>query len=81
MDEAGAATFTHLVDNIEMWQRSSGRNEVRYDSKTDDDVPPGYEEVAKSVGSAAVGRYDGPARHDPQAEGNPQGKRWAFPRR
>lgn len=50
VDEAGAATFTHLVDNIDMWQKSSGRNEVRYNSKTDDEVPPGYEEVARSVG-------------------------------
>lgn len=50
VDESGAATFTYMVDNIEMWQKSSGRNEVRYDSKTDETVPPGYEEVARSVG-------------------------------
>ena len=48
--EAGAVTFTHMVDNIEMWQRNSGRQEIRYNSQTDDEVPPGYEEVAKSVG-------------------------------
>ncbi len=48
--EDGVATFTHMVDNIEMWQRNSGRKEIRYNSQTDDEVPPGYEEVAKSVG-------------------------------
>jgi hypothetical protein len=48
--ESGVVTFTHMVDNIEMWQRNSGRKEIRYNSQTDDEVPPGYEEVAKSVG-------------------------------
>ncbi len=50
VDETGAATFTHVVDDIEMWQRNSGRQEVRYNSQSDEAVPPGYEEVAKSVG-------------------------------
>jgi hypothetical protein len=50
VDEAGDATFTHMVDHIEMWQKASGRQDVSYDSKTDDAVPPGYEEVARSVG-------------------------------
>jgi hypothetical protein len=50
VDEAGVATFTHLVDNIEMWQKASGRQEIRYNSQTDETPPPGYEEVAKSVG-------------------------------
>ena len=50
VDAAGVATFTHLVDNIEMWQKASGRQEISYNSQTDETPPPGYEEVAKSVG-------------------------------
>lgn len=50
VDDAGVATFTHLVDNIEMWQKASGRQEIRYNSQTDETPPAGYEEVAKSVG-------------------------------
>jgi hypothetical protein len=50
VDASGNATFTHMVDNIEMWQKASGRQEVRYNSQTDETPPAGYEEVAKSVG-------------------------------
>jgi len=50
VDDAGSATFTHLVDNIEMWQKASGRQEISYNSQTDETPPPGYEEVARSVG-------------------------------
>jgi hypothetical protein len=50
VDEAGVAKFTHLVDNIEMWQKASGRQEISYNSQTDETPPPGYEEVARSVG-------------------------------
>lgn len=50
VDDAGVATFTHLVDNIEMWQKASGRQEISYNSQTDETPPPGYEIVAKSVG-------------------------------
>ncbi len=50
VDDHGAATFTHLVDNIEMWQKATGRQEIRYNSQTDETPPPGYEEVANSVG-------------------------------
>jgi hypothetical protein len=48
----GTATFAHLVENIDMWQRTTGRQEVRYNSQTDKEAPPGYEDVAKAVGVA-----------------------------
>jgi hypothetical protein len=48
--DEGVVTFVHKVDSIEMWQKSQGRQEIRYNSQTDQDVPPGYEEVAKAVG-------------------------------
>jgi hypothetical protein len=33
-----------------MWQRTQGHKEVRYNSEAGDEVPPGYEDVAKAVG-------------------------------
>lgn len=46
----GTVKFLHTVDSIDMWQRTQGRKEVRYNSQTDSEVPPGYEEVAAAVG-------------------------------
>ena len=47
--EDGAVTFTHSVESIDMWQKMQGRSEIRYNSQTDSEVPPGYEEAAESV--------------------------------
>lgn len=47
----GAVAFTHLVESIDMWQKMQGRTEIRYNSQTDSEVPPGYEEAAKAVGT------------------------------
>jgi hypothetical protein len=33
-----------------MWQKTQGRKEVSYNSQTDSEVPPGYEQVASAVG-------------------------------
>jgi hypothetical protein len=46
----GTATFDHLVEDIEMRQKVSGRQELRYNSRTDEEPPPGFEQVARSVG-------------------------------
>ena len=46
----GKITFVHSVDSVDMWQRMQGRQEVRYNSLTDKEVPAGYETVAKAVG-------------------------------
>ncbi len=46
----GTVTFTHSVESIDMWQKSQGRAEIRYNSETDKEVPPGYEEAAAAVG-------------------------------
>ncbi|HEX4145968.1 MAG TPA: hypothetical protein VHY91_20880 [Pirellulales bacterium] len=46
----GNVTLVHLVESIDMWQKMQGRQEVRYNSRTDDKVPPGYEDIAKAVG-------------------------------
>lgn len=44
------AKFVHSVDSVDMKQVLSGRQEVRYNSQTDDTPPPGFEDVAKDVG-------------------------------
>jgi hypothetical protein len=46
----GNVTFVHMVESIDMWQRAQGRTEIHYNSRTDREVPPGYEDVAKAVG-------------------------------
>lgn len=46
----GTVTFEHLVESVDMWQKLSGRPEVRYDSQTDEKPPLGFEHVAQSVG-------------------------------
>ena len=46
----GTATFKHLVESVDMWHKLSGCEEVRYNSRTDEKPPPGYEHVAQSVG-------------------------------
>ena len=48
--EEGTVTFQHMVAHVDMWQRTTGRKEVRYNSDTDEEVPPGYEAVADAVG-------------------------------
>jgi hypothetical protein len=45
-----SAVFEHLVETIDMWQKLSGRNEMRYSSKTDKKPPLGFEDAAKRVG-------------------------------
>ena len=50
VDDEGNATFVHSVPEINMWQKLSGRPEVRYDSSKDEAPPRQYREVAKTVG-------------------------------
>jgi hypothetical protein len=46
----GTAVFEHMVDWIDMRQRLSGKQEIRYDSRTDKVAPPGFQDVASAVG-------------------------------
>jgi len=50
VDSDGKATFEQFVDDVDMWQKTSGRMEVRYNSRTDKKPPVGFEGVAKSIG-------------------------------
>jgi hypothetical protein len=50
VDAAGNITFSHSVDSVEMWQKLSDSPEVRYNSKTDEEAPPEYQQVAQTIG-------------------------------
>lgn len=46
----GSAVFEHSVEWVDMRQKLTGREEVRYNSQTDAKPPVGFEDAAKSVG-------------------------------
>lgn len=46
----GNATFEHSVESVQMRQKLSGRQEIQYNSQTDSNPPPGFENVADSIG-------------------------------
>ena len=45
----GTVTFDHLVESVEMWQKLTGREEVRYSSRSPGDPPRGFEAIAASL--------------------------------
>ena len=45
-----AADVIYLIDWVDMWQQVTGRQEARYDSRTDAAPPPEYAMVAQTVG-------------------------------
>lgn len=47
---AGQFTFEHSVESVDMRQKVTGREEVRYNSLTDEEVPIGFEAAAEAVG-------------------------------
>jgi hypothetical protein len=46
----GHITFDTMIEAVDMRQQMSGRQEVRYNSQSDEKPPPGYESAAASVG-------------------------------
>lgn len=50
INEAGEITFEHSVEKVEMWQHVSGREEVTYNSETDEKPPLQYELAAETIG-------------------------------
>jgi hypothetical protein len=50
VDEEGNVTFVYMVEDVDMWQAVTGRQEVKYNSRTDSTPPREYELAAKSVG-------------------------------
>lgn len=50
VDADGSIAFDHSVERVEMWNSVEGRQEVHYDSATDQTPPPEFANVASSVG-------------------------------
>lgn len=50
IDDDGNYVFEHFVEHVDMWQAVSGRQEIRYNSATDDTPPAEYEMVAQTIG-------------------------------
>ncbi len=46
----GSAVFEQAVEDIDMRHQMSGCDEVRYNSRTDKEPPPGFDDVASAVG-------------------------------
>jgi hypothetical protein len=50
VSKEGNFTLRHQVDWVDMWNSVTDRPEVKYDSRTDQTAPPGYETVKENVG-------------------------------
>ncbi len=50
VDSSGQTTLVHSVESVDMRQKVTGREEVVYNSQTDQKPPSGFEQVAKSIG-------------------------------
>lgn len=50
VDDDGNMTFVYSVEDVDMWQQTSGRQEIRYNSRTDTEIPPAYVEVSSALG-------------------------------
>lgn len=46
----GETVFVHAVESIDMRQKITGRQETRYNSQTDKEVPPMFQQAATQVG-------------------------------
>ncbi|MCR9115398.1 MAG: hypothetical protein NXI22_00445 [bacterium] len=47
----GEIQFVNLLDDVDMWSKIGDEEEIRYNSRTDETPPPGYENVASSIGT------------------------------
>jgi hypothetical protein len=50
IEPTGNIVFENSVEHVDMWQSTTGRQEIRYNSATDKVPPPGHEHIAASVG-------------------------------
>jgi hypothetical protein len=50
IDPQGKITFSHSVENVDMWQQVSDHPEVAYNSQSGAEPPPEYRQVAQTVG-------------------------------
>lgn len=42
-------TFTHSIEDVDMWQQRSGSDPIRYNSKKDKEPPPQYQKVVEAL--------------------------------
>ena len=61
--DEGNITLTHLVEDAELWQKVTGKDEVRYNSRTDEVVPASYTQIAASIVSLCCD-HSQPRRQD-----------------
>jgi hypothetical protein len=50
VDKQGNITLVHSVAAVDMWQKTTGRQEVSYNSETDEKPPAEYAAVKESIG-------------------------------
>ena len=50
VNDDGSAVFEHEVEDVDMWQKMTGCEEVRYNSKKDKEPPHGFEGAAERIG-------------------------------
>lgn len=50
IEESGNIVFEHSVEHVDMWEKTTGRAEVRYDSAQDPMPPQNYGQIAASIG-------------------------------
>lgn len=50
VDNAGNIKLVHQVDRVKMSQRTTGRQEVAYDSEKDAEIPPEYQSLEGTIG-------------------------------
>jgi len=50
VDPTGNVTFTYTVEDVRMWEQTSGQPEIRYDSTQNEEPPDKYRHVAETVG-------------------------------
>ncbi len=52
--DAQSVSFEHLIESVDMWSESQGKDPVQYNSQTDSKVPVEYEGVADVLGKPLV---------------------------
>jgi hypothetical protein len=50
LDPTSGLRFEHVIEDVDMWQTSTGRQDVTYNSRQDRQPPAEYEHVAESLG-------------------------------
>lgn len=52
IDADGNITFEHSIREVKMWQKVTGKDEIRFDSNKDKEAPGTYQAIAQSIGKS-----------------------------